>query len=257
MSDARNISPKKHAPLLIAVAVLGVGFLAGLGVVLYLYWPHLFHPSIEIDRRAYPVAGIDISSHNGTIDFDTVAAAGYSFVFIKASEGAYYRDSLFAGNAAAARSAGLAVGAYHFFRKSRDGKRQAQNLLGATRGIALDMPLVVDVEDWSNDNGEDSATVRQRLADMISALESQGKQVMIYTNGDGHKKHYLAGGYSRLPLWLCAFKEPSEIEATPHDFQQYSHWGTVPGIKGDVDLNIFNGTREQWETWLKEHKPDK
>ena len=59
---------------------------------------------------------------------------------------------------------------------------------------------------------------------------------------------FIKGNFDDYPLWLCAFSKPEGIDWT---IWQYSHWGEVDGIKGDVDLNIFYGNSEQWRKWLE------
>ena len=88
------------------------------------------------DRRAphtvpgfsdYEIVGIDVSAHNGDIDFDRVKAEGIEFVFIKATEGSTFKDKRFVDNVRKARKAGLKVGAYHFFRFDTPGYMQGLN----------------------------------------------------------------------------------------------------------------------------------
>lgn len=215
---------------------------------------HWWRGEIVIDRNKYPIVGIDVSSHNGDIDFDKVKADGYSFVFIKATEGEDHHDSKFAVNYDKARASGLKVGAYHFFRKKTDGLNQAKNFLEMVGWRKLDLPLVVDVEDWSNDEQIKDERTQKHLDAMLDNLRSRGHKVMIYTNGDGYKK-YIKNGQININLWLCTFKQPDKLRHIPHQMQQYSHWGRVKGIWGDVDLNVFNGSAQQWEEWLKTLTP--
>ncbi|MDE5632527.1 MAG: hypothetical protein K2I54_06955, partial [Muribaculaceae bacterium] len=84
-------------------------------------------PHADIDRERYPVTGVDISAHNGAVCFDSLAASGIDFVYLKASEGTSFRDKAFLRNYGAARRAGLAVGSYHFFRFDCDGALQSIN----------------------------------------------------------------------------------------------------------------------------------
>ena len=221
----------------------------GLGVLVWVERHHLFHPSVSIDPVRYPIAGIDVSSHNGTIDFDRVARQGVYFVFVKATEGVSHRDANFKKNCRAARAAGLKVGAYHFFRKSKDGEPQARHFLDVVKGEALDLPLVIDMEDAYNDRGVSDTQALNRLKTMVAQLQKHGYRVIIYTNGDGFKK-YFDGRHDDVDLWISSFKSPDEIASIPHRFQQYSYWGEVEGIDGDVDLNIFNGSATEWEQWL-------
>ena len=242
-------------------------FLAGLALLLIvmgaaMWWGYknrtsIFHwmrGEIVVNRDKYPIVGIDVSVHNGDIDFNKVKADGYSFVFIKASEGVDHHDSKFDANYQNARQAGLKVGAYHFFRKNTDGLNQAKNFLETIGWRKLDLPLVIDVEDWSNDKNVKDDRTQRNLDTMIDNLRSRGHKVMIYTNGDGYKK-YIKDGQVNINLWLCAFKSPDKIKHIPHQMQQYSHWGRVKGIWGDVDLNVFNGSQEQWDKWLKDLEP--
>ena len=216
----------------------------------YAAWRYLLPRSVAVDRYRYPIAGIDVSKHNGDIDFERVREDNYQFVFIKASEGMTYRDDAFERNYTAARKAGLLVGAYHFFRKNRTGQEQADNLLGVIGGRALDLPLVIDLEDdWGNGATTSRQTALERLLEMIDILKGKGYDVMIYTNLDGYEKYY-KGMLGDHALWLCSFTSPDLLPHLPHMIQQYSHEGSVDGVKGDVDLNVFRGSKREWKQYL-------
>ena len=263
MKKTSTSTPQSSAPKRKIIKLV----LAGLAVLLVatgavLYWAyknrvdiqHWWRGEIVIDRNKYPIVGIDVSAHNGDIDFNKVRADGYTFVFIKASEGEDYQDSKFLKNYEKARRAGLKVGAYHFFRKKTDGLNQAKNFLEMVGWCKLDLPLVVDVEDWSNDDQIKDERTQKHLDAMLDNLKSRGYKVMIYTNGNGYKK-YIKNGQININLWLCSFKQPDKLRRIPHQMQQYSHWGRVRGIWGDVDLNVFNGSEQQWLKWLEDLGP--
>ena len=234
--------------LLAGVAALVV--LAGA----YFVWHYVLPHSVTVDRYRYPVAGIDVSKHNGDIDFKRVANDDYQFAFIKASEGKTYRDDAFDRNYRQAREAGLMVGAYHFFRKNRTGKEQADNLLGAIQGKALNLPLVIDLEDdWGNGATISRQTAIERVIEMIGILNDKGYQVMIYTNLDGYDKYY-KNMLVDCDLWLCSFTSPDLLPHLPHRIQQFSHEGSVDGVKGKVDLNVFRGSKREWEAYLDQVK---
>ena len=218
----------------------------------YIGWRYILPHSVNVDRYRYPIAGIDVSKHNGEIDFDQVRDDNYQFVFIKASEGKTYRDEAFERNYHAARKAGLKVGVYHFFRKNRSGQEQADNLLGAIKGKTLDLPLVIDLEDdWGNGATTSRQTAVERVMEMINILTKKGYQVMIYTNFDGYNKYYkdLLADHD---LWLCSFTSPDLLPHMPHRIQQFSHEGNVKGVKGDVDLNVWCGGKREWSQYLDE-----
>lgn len=198
----------------------------------------------------YPVGGIDISAHNGDIDFDAVRADSIDFVLIKATEGGTFKDPAFHDNHAKAVDAGLKVGAYHFFRFETNGKMQALNMLNSVRGRHLDLPLVIDIEEWGNPNTCSTSEIMGRLREMVDYLQSEGYPVMIYTNRDGYQR-FVENQLERFPLWLCSFSDPP-LPAGGRDVTvwQYSHRSAVGGISGNVDRNVFVGTRQQYEQWL-------
>lgn len=209
-------------------------------------------PHFDPPRDLYPMSGIDISAHNGEIDFDKVAADGVDFVYAKASEGNWFRDKRFISNYIGARKAGMKVGAYHFFRFDCDGDRQGLNFLAAVSRLPLDLPMAIDVEEWGNPVGYSTEEVVHSLRRMIFRLESEGRRVMIYTNRNGYNR-FVRGRFEELPVWVCAFADPP-IDNAGWTLWQHSHQSRINGIAGDVDLNTFNGDSLQWEKWLADMK---
>ena len=205
-----------------------------------------------VDENKYPIQGIDISRHNGKVDFKKVANSGVEFVFIKASEGKSHRDPLYAANFEKSGKAGLQRGAYHFFRFDREGADQAENFLQAIGSDIPELPLVIDVEAAGNPKNVSPQKVTERLEAMVEYMHLSGHQVMFYTNMDGYYD-YIADTFPGYPLWICRFKSnPINAEWA---FWQYDHHGKIDGIKGDVDLNVFSGNRREWEVFLQEGFP--
>lgn len=199
------------------------------------------------DPEKFEIRGLDISGHNGDIDFDKVKSQGYEFVIIKATEGSTFRDKKFVENVRRAREAGLKVGAYHFFRFDSPGYIQGLNFASALRDRGLDLPAVIDLEEWTNPNMQATPLVMQRLGDMIDHLEQRGHRVMLYTNKNGYNRFLKS--YSRsLPLWICSLaSEPVDIRWT---LWQATHSGKVDGVDHPVDINAFAGTRSDWEAFI-------
>ena len=199
-------------------------------------------------RDVYPIRGIDVSAHNGVIDFEAVAADSIDFVLIKATEGGDFKDRRFHRNIEAARRAGLAVGAYHFFRFDTSGYLQGLNFVNSIAGHQLDLPVVIDLEEYSNPRISSTEMIVRRLRDMIAHLERHGYRVMIYTNKDGYER-FVKGRFEGIPLWLATFTPPpSEVTWR---LWQYSHRGSVNGIDAKVDMNVFAGSRDAWQQLLE------
>lgn len=199
--------------MIILLLALMLTAMAGVVCAYYLWWREAV--IVSPDPAAYPVRGIDISAHNGVVDFDKVASVGMDFVILKATEGATFKDKNFATNYRKARKAGLKVGAYHFFRFDVGGYMQALNLMHSIKGRRLELPVVIDVEEWSNPRDHTTHDILTRLQTMINTLEAHGYHVMLYSNKDGFEK-FFSQQFAHYPLWLCSFTGAPEALSLIH-----------------------------------------
>lgn len=207
-------------------------------------------PHVEVERDRFPVVGVDLSAHNGDVDFKRVAADGVDFVFLKATEGTDFKDPKFQSNYQAARDAGVKVGAYHFFRFDSDGYEQGRNFLETVDSLSLDLPLAIDIEEWGNPVDRPTEEIIEAIRGMIFALEGGRHKVILYTNKNGYTR-FVRGRLEEMPVWVCSFTNPP----MPSDkwlLWQHSHESHIDGIKGKVDLNTFNGDSLSWDKWLSE-----
>lgn len=204
---------------------------------------------IDVSRAVHPVKGIDLSAHNGLVNFAEVAADSVEFVYLKATEGETFRDPLFILNYAKARDEGLRVGAYHFFRFDCEGWRQSYNLLQTIEGLHLDLPIAIDVEENGNPDAIQTDEIVRNLRSMVDYLCASGHRVVIYTNKNGFRR-FIRGRFDDVPLWLCSFTDPP-IHGQ-WTLWQHSHRGHVKGVGGPVDLDTFNGSRDDFILWLSE-----
>ena len=190
----------------------------------------------------YSVHGIDVSAYQGTIDWPEVARHRVRFAFIKASEGVTLRDARFARNWREARAAGILSGAYHYFQPNRDGAAQAALFIKQVPLAAGDLPPVLDVEAQRfHDVAEMRRAVRQWL---VLVQAHYGVQPILYSNY-GFYRRYLAGHFDDFPLWLAHYEvaRPA-LPATRWIIWQHSDEAYVPGIRGTVDFNVFQGSYE-------------
>ncbi len=190
----------------------------------------------------YSVHGIDVSAYQGRIDWPTVARNRVRFAFIKASEGGTLRDPRFARNWREARAAGVLCGAYHYFQPNRDGQTQA-NLFARTVPLAPgDLPPVLDVEAA---NFHDVAVLRREVARWLRLIEAHyGVRPILYSNHSFYQRH-LAGHFDDYPLWLAHYEvERPTLPRSKWIIWQHSDEAYVPGIRGVVDFNVFQGNFE-------------
>lgn len=204
--------------------------------------------NVDVSRRDFPVKGIDISHHNGHIDFRRVAADSVDFVIIKATEGVTWRDSCLRRNYEGATAAGLRVGFYHFFKFERGGVRQGRNFLSAVEDMPAQLPLVIDFESQGNPP-TDYYLVVGRLRDMAAYLRRHGRRIMIYCNHTEYEK-YIRGNFDDVDLWLASGRIPNDNDR--RHLWQHSHNGHVDGISRPVDINTFNGSRDEFEAWINQ-----
>ena len=228
-----------------------------LGAGLRVLWPYW----LSADRQRWPLApgagirlppdaeihGVDASRHQGKINWfllkETEMGQGrLHFAFIKATEGVSLRDSRFQFNFAAARRAGLYVGAYHFFVPWRDARRQAENFIRTVHLQSGDLPPVLDVE--TNALLPD-ADIRAAIRQWLGLVEAHyGLRPVIYTNRRFYRK-FIAGHFDDYPLWLADYTSAPLRADRPVWFWQHAQHGRGRGLRGPLDYNIFSETEKQ------------
>ncbi|WP_421726276.1 GH25 family lysozyme [Bauldia sp.] len=215
-------------------ALGGLGLIVVVGGAAFMYVR-----TYEPDRTRYPVRGIDVSHHQGTIDWPAVAADDVAFAYVKVSEGGDHRDREFGRNIAEANRLGLPVGAYHFFTLCRPGADQAANFIDAVPAGAAQLPPVVDLEFTGNCARRPTPEAfRADIEAFITRVEAALGQPLIYYIVDDFRDAY---GEVLPPrrLWRRAiFHQP---DADDWLIWQYHPAGRVAGIDGDVDLNVLEG----------------
>jgi GH25 family lysozyme M1 (1,4-beta-N-acetylmuramidase) len=205
--------------------------------------------------------GVDVSHHNvddrgASIDWNAVKVAGYSFAFIKASDGATYRDPKFLESVQGALNAGLAVGAYHFLRPGPQADAQAANFLAqitAAGGAGFfKLGAAVDVEDPDDDPGSwNPLSQEDRVAKVehwLSLVEPVfGSKATIYCIPQWWaQKLGSVDALADNPLWAASPGRDPSVDGTQwseYAIWQYSFIGTVPGIgHKSVDLDRAAGS---------------
>ncbi len=207
-------------------------------IMLYKGYLRFNYPS----TTTYPIRGIDISHHQGSIDWDELAKEKLDFVFIKSTEGGDFVDPLFSNNWKAARDGGYKVGAYHFYRLCKSGKEQAANII---KHVPLDGDLgpVLDLEFGANcATNQSKEEVLQEIRTCLKLLEEHyTTPPILYVTREFYEA-YVKNEFEDYSLWIRSiYGKPSIPEAW--DFWQYGNRGHLRGIKGYVDLNVYHGQR--------------
>lgn len=230
--------------VLVCLACLTLVAMTGTGGYFYFM---TFHP----DPDKYPVRGIDVSHHQGPIDWQLVAGAGISFAYMKATEGGDFSDRRFAQNWASAKAAGVRRGAYHFFTFCRPGIDQANHFIKTVPNDADTLPPAVDLEfggNCSKDAGR--LDVDKELPVFLKRVESHyGRKALLYATREFYEAH-MVGKTIENPLWLRNILFEPSYNTHPWTIWQYHNRGTVAGIDGPVDHNVFVGSEYQFgQAW--------
>ncbi|MFA6028317.1 MAG: GH25 family lysozyme [Elusimicrobiota bacterium] len=200
--------------------------------------------------RKYPIRGIDVSHHQGAIAWDKVRREGVRFAYIKATEGGDHKDPRFLRNWQEAGQAGVARGAYHYFSFCSPGEAQADNYISVVPKEEGALPPVIDVEPVGNCTARpDKERLLEELAVFVRRIEeAYGRRPVFYTLPAFHRR-YLSGE-DRL-LWLRSGVEPRLPEGAPTwTFWQRSGTGSVAGIEGPVDMDVFNGDEQAFTSFI-------
>ena len=190
------------------------------------------------------VPGIDVSHYQGTVDWQQVAGAGMAYAFVKATQGVSTVDSQFAVNWPGVQAAGLLRGAYHFYQPGDDPQQQAENFLSVVQLEPGDLLPVLDIETLGS---QTASEIVQGIETWLGTVQAAiGRAPIVYTapgfwNGLGTQQ------FGLYPLWVAEYgvsipKLPAGW--TSWTFWQYSESGSVAGVSGSVDLDVFQGSPE-------------
>ena len=195
----------------------------------------------------FEVHGFDVSHHQGQIDWNELqktqaAPFPVRFVFMKASEGGDFSDTAFIHNFDEARKHGFIRGAYHFYNPKTDASRQADFFIRSVKLESGDLPPVLDIEV----RGEDEKKLRRDLKVWLDKIEDYYRVKPILYTSYKFKTRYLNDSvFNSYPYWIAHYYADSVEYKGQWRFWQHTDVGRLPGIREDVDLNVFNGTLDE------------
>ena len=193
--------------------------------------------------------GVDVSWHQGAIDWRALAADNVAFAYIKATEGGDHVDPRFALNWNESGAAGLYRGAYHFFTLCQPGARQAANFIATVPREAGTLPPALDLEHMGpcrqGPTMPDVATEARAFMDAVEA--HYGLRPVIYTTREFHDAHLTELSGERF--WLRSLGVAPRFRKDEWVIWQHHSRGHKRGVSGPVDLNAFRGDAEALATF--------
>lgn len=191
--------------------------------------------------------GIDVSSHQGNIDWASVKAAGINFAIIRvgyrgSQTGALVEDSCFKKNIQGATANGINVGVYFFTQATTEAEavEEASMALTLCSGYNLSYPIFVDTENGSGAaraNGLDKGSRTACVAAFCKTIANGGRKAGVYASKSWYNNKIDASAFSNYFIWVAQYNTTCNYKGK-YNMWQYSSKGSVPGIKGNVDVNI-------------------
>lgn len=185
--------------------------------------------------------GIDVSKHNGKIDWESVKKSGIEFAILRAGfgrENAKQKDCCFEYNYSECKRVGIPVGAYHYSyaRNPDDAEKELDFFLKLIDGKKFEYPLCFDIEDKQLD-GISKKILTDNVVTFCGGLENAGYYAAVYCNTDWLNNRLEAKRLERFDLWLADWRKVPDSRAKKGMWQYYNK-GHVVGIDGNVDLDI-------------------
>lgn len=232
-----------------------LGGIAMIGIYIWLFYSFFVSPTGFRWRalygdanypEGYEIHGIDISHYQGDIDWDDLSNAMIEgcplrFVMIKSTEGSTRLDSKFKENFRQAREYGYIRGAYHFWSNKSSARDQAYHFLNKVRLEDGDLPPVLDVEHKPKDRSVEDFQ-RDVLTWLHIVEDKYHVKPIIYTYYKFKDKYLSAPVFNDYPYWIAHYYVDKVEYNGPWKFWQHTDAGKLPGIKGYVDFNIYNGS---------------
>lgn len=191
--------------------------------------------------------GIDVSKYQGKIDWQLVKDAGFSFVMIRVGgrgygqKGVMFPDEYADANYQGAKAVGLKVGAYFFSQATSvdEAIEEAQYALELTKDWELDLPIVYDWEylgDYARTANVEDRVLTDCAIAFCEEIKTAGRNPMIYVSPWFGK--YILEDLTEYPQWLALYTGHMTYRYK-FDMWQYTCLGDVPGVKGNVDVNLL------------------
>ena len=201
----------------------------------------------EKEEGVSSAIGIDVSEFQGEIDWNVVKESGIEFAIIRlgyrgyGAEGRLVLDERFEQNIKGAQAAGLKTGVYFFSQavSDKEAKEEAEFVLQTLEGRKLELPVVFDTE---GDTARTDENTREQFTDnciiFCDRIEEAGYETMIYANMKWMAFTLYMEELTGYDIWYADYENTPQC---PYDFSvwQYSESGSVPGIEGAVDLNVW------------------
>ncbi len=246
--------------LFLFFVLLGIGIFAyeyGDGVLYYLGFKTKNHDSLSkedreiVDIHIYEVldshkdfmVGFDVSEYQEKIDWENLGKIedtfALDFVFIRATAGKDKKDKRFKENWKSAKKKGIIRGAYHYYRPNENSIQQANNFIATVKIEQGDLPPVLDIEKLPRTQSLDSLKIGLRR--WLDRVEQHYKMKPIIYSGESYYTDFLKKEFSDYTFWIANYNFWKKRPDKHWLIWQFTEKAQIEGVKGLVDVNLFNG----------------
>lgn len=185
--------------------------------------------------------GIDVSSHQGVIDWDKVKACGVEFAILRCGYGSdipSQDDVQFSRNASECARTGIPYGVYlySYALNAEMAQSEAKHVLRLVKENPA-LPIFLDLEDAATTGKQSNETILEIARTFCEEIEKAGLTAGIYANLNWHRTRLTDGWYNKKPRWLAQYSSEPTYNGD-YMFWQHTSSGSVDGINGRVDMNI-------------------
>ncbi|MGL2988074.1 glycoside hydrolase family 25 protein [Flavobacterium sp. RSSA_27] len=200
-----------------------------------------------LEKHEGKTVGIDVSEYQGKISWSYVDTIEnhypLHFVFIRATAGNNVVDRRFKRNWEGAKKNKMIRGAYHYYRPNENSLEQATLFIKTVRLEKGDLPPVLDIEKLPKN--QSMANLKKGLRRWLQAIEKHYKVKPIIYTGEKYYDDFLKEEFSDYLFWIANYNFYREEIQDDWLFWQFTERAAVPGIVGNVDVNIYNGDLQQ------------
>lgn len=209
-------------------------------------WRALYGDPEYPNGEGFEIQGIDISHYQGTIDWEQlrnamINKAPVRFIIIKSTEGSTLIDENFKDNFYNAREYGFIRGAYHFYSTKSEARHQAYHFLRNVQLEEGDLPPVLDVEHIPE--GMQTQEFQKEILTWLHVVEDHYHvKPILYTYYKFKEKYLSDQRFDSYPYWIAHYYVDKMEYKGEWKFWQHTDAGRLPGIRGYVDFNLYNGS---------------
>lgn len=200
-----------------------------------------------LEKKGTKAVGLDVSEYQGEVNWSAVDSLEnkypIDFVFVRATVGNDRLDRKFKENWLGAKKKKLIRGAYHYYRPNENSLEQAELFIKTVSLQKGDLPPVLDIEKLPENQSIER--LKLGLRRWLQAVEAHYKVKPIIYTGESYYDDFLKDEFSDYLFWIANYNFYREKMNEDWLFWQFTEKASVSGIKGNVDVNIYNGDLQQ------------